>query len=360
MPAVVNDSFGLTRSYHCSNVRMGGWNSFTLRNCLWPTTLIPSKYTSHCANGYLCDSFRRVLSAHILLNDEDDGFRMSWITSFGSVSQESGFLHRPGGTRPTRRDIVTIPEEHVWELKTSYSRSSRTRPNPPNIDHSELEVAFEIYLSADALMSDILHRRKHVTIFGKSPYQNDGVRFMPDYCYNLVSVAPDEMSVILVLVLNKSEKMIQTSTKIASAMGVFLGLNLYDQSYDELQWVYHNNSLSLKSWCKSLALNWQLKKTRVGVFCVGPTVVDACSRWSCRTHEHNCNEDLEDDTNVALWSDYLQKRKSVKKKELTTPKAISMSSLYPSCDIVSNRAVQTAAPVTRLTSRQSPIEIVYY
>ena len=358
MPPIVNSSSRLTRSYHCSNVRIGGWNSFTFRNCIWPTTVIPTKCTTHQVNGYLCDSFRRVLSAHILLNDEDDGFRISWVTSFGSTSQKCCFLHRPGGTRPSRRDILTIPDENVWELITSHSGSGRICQNVPNIYCSGLKVAFEIYLSVDALLSDILDRRKHSSMFGKSPYQNDGVRFMPDYCYELISVVADEMAVILVLVFSNREKMIQATKKVASAMGVFLRLNLYDQSYDELQWVCHSSSRSLKSWCTSLALNWRMRENRVGVFCVGPTIVDTWSTWSCGTHEHNCNDDLDDDTNVALWSEYVRKR-SRKTKELAPPKNISMSSLYPSCDVVTNRAVLTAVPLTRMTSRQSPIEVVY-
>ena len=74
----------LTKSFRCSNVRVGGWKSFTLRNALWPTTLIPSKEKKNIDlkedASLLCHYLRKVLSAYVLFNDEDDGFRITWIT----------------------------------------------------------------------------------------------------------------------------------------------------------------------------------------------------------------------------------------------------------------------------------------
>lgn len=216
----------------------------------------------------------------------------------------------------------------------------------------------------DALLSDILERRKHSSLFGKSPYQSQHVCFMPNFCYNLVSVAADRVEVVLVLVFSNKEKLMQAKDVVPSALGVFVKLNLYDQSYDELTWVSWlgaNDGNSMKSWCKSLALNWRMQECRVGIFCADALVMDSFSNWVCDTHEYNCNEDLSDDINVSLWTEYANKRKIVdsKKSQVLAPKAVSMSSLYPSCDVVSNCAVLRAMPVMVMKSRNSPIEVAY-
>jgi hypothetical protein len=355
MPSIVNRNIGLTRSFRCCNIRIGGWNSFSLRNSIWPTQLIPVQNVEGAA--HLCNSFRKAISGYILFNDEDDGFRISWLATFGMMHRPAKYLHRPCKIRPSRQDIISLPEEKVWETNVSYSATGQMQPDSSTWDGSHLEVAFEAYLSIDALLRDILDKRKHSSMFRKSPYQSDCVRFMPEFCYNLVSVTADRMEITLVLVFSNKEKHLHTMKKVPLAMGVFVRINLYDQSYDELQWVCDNSTRSLKSWCASLVLNWRMKERRVGVFCADlSTTTDKYANWVCPTHEHNSNQDLHDDINVTLWNDYALRNNRGK---VMTPKSICLGSLYPSCDIVSNRAVQTAVPLTKLTSRHSPVEVVY-
>jgi hypothetical protein len=165
------------------------------------------------------------------------------------------------------------------------------------------------------------------------------------------------MEVVVIIVFNNREKTMHAQANGPSALGVFVRISLCDQSYDELQWVYSNTSRTLKSWCMILALNWRMKEQRVGIFCT--SLSDSFPSWVCETHEHHCDDDLLDDVNTEMWTEYaLKRRTSEKKKNLLVPKAISMSSLFPSCSIVSNRAVQTALPLTRMTCR-SPVEIIY-
>lgn len=366
MPSIANNKT-VTRSFHCPNIRIGSWSSFTLRNSLWPTNFIPVKDVcrhvgSNCATGALCDGFRKTLSAYMLFNDEDDGFRITWISAFGMTGDQYKYIHHPNGVRSSRNDIVVTPDDDVWEMKISHPATGQLHDSS-STDDSGLNVLFEVYLSVDALLSDIFERRRHSSLFGKSPYQSANVCFMPEFCYNLVSVDGERLQVLLVLVINNREKLINTKKAglAPSSLGVFVNLNLYDQSYDECLWVSHpkaNDIKSMKNWCKTLALNYRMRECGVGLFCLGEAGPPA--NWVCGTHEHNIDEDLYDDRNVPLWTEYAENRSSGEKKSHTRPpKAVSMTSLFPSCDVVTNRAVQSAVPLKRMTSRRFPIEVVY-
>ena len=119
----------------------------------------------------------------------------------------------------------------------------------------------------------------------------------------------------------------------------------------------------MKQWCDLLAVNWRMKQCRVGLFCldssdIGPNLAN----WCCNTHECNVDQDMADDCNVKLWKRYVEEKNNgckKKKKNITPPKDVSMSSLYPYCDVITNQAVQNSIPVKRITSRKSPIELTY-
>jgi len=57
-----------------------------------------------------------------------------------------------------------------------------------------------------------------------------------------------------------------------------------------------------------------------------------------------------------LWRNNVERRYI--SKESKQLKDISMSSLYSYCDVIKNRANRKAIPVRRLTSRNSPIELI--
>jgi len=367
-------SVRLTTSYHLSNVRIGGWNAFTMRNLLWPTTCIPTTVndTNESDSPTTFQYLRQTLSSYILFNDEDDGFRITWISiGDGLNDEEVECTTLPCSIRPTRSDIVTKSEDNVWEIITSDSQTGCYPTTKEEEDDNVklqskskdgLSIAFELYLHIDALLSDIMSRRQS-SLFKNTPYQNESVSFMPDFYYNLVSVSPDSLKVTVIIVFSNKEKQMHSTKKVPSALGVFVQVNLFDQSYNELKWLQHptlsDDAASMKQWCNSLALNWRMKECRVGVFCLDSAEIGSkFDSWTCKTHEENADDDLVDDRNVNLWSEYVTAKKT-NGSAVKVPKDISMSSLYPHCDVITNRAVVQHIPVKRITSRSSPIELIY-
>lgn len=377
----------MTKTLRLNNVSIGGGQSFTIRNLLWPTTVIPIRTNKFAMKvleeessvgsifaSHLCHYFRRANSACMLFNDEDDGFRITWITRARSIEEyeevcsneasNSIFRNVPNAIVPTRSDIVAPTEGYVWqECLADTLTGFRATDERDVAEHSDgLNIEFEVYLSVDALLSDIICRRRQSSLFKKSPYHNEKVFFMPEHFYNLISASPDTLKVILVVTFSNKEKMIHSSKKVPSALGVFVEVNLFDQTYSEIQWVQHpscSDASAMKRWSDSLALNWRMRQCRVGVFCLDTSEIGQhLVNWSCKTHERNVDEDLRDDCDVKIWGGYV-KRRNGSKENAAPPKDISMSSLYPYCDLITNRAVFTAIPVRKIPSRRSPIELTY-
>lgn len=366
------------RTFRLNNVSIGWWDSFTIRNALWPTAVVPVREDENLMNSkridsdttpqYLFRHVRTLLSAYVLFNDEDDGFRITWITIDGNDRNTGpsrvSTIH-PNKIQPTRIDIVTRSEgtwEECWSDPTTGCLIADCEAEPC---HEGLNIAFEVYLHIDALLSDIISRRQ-MSLFRNSPYHNERVFFMPDFFYNLVSASSDSLKVVVVIVFSNKEKMfMQSQKRIPSALGVFVEVNLSDQSYDELKWVQHpscNDVSSMKHWCNSLALNFRMTECRVGVFCLEKSELGQhMENWVCGTHEYNVDEDLRDDRNVQLWGHYLERRRLFMTQGLSIapPKDIAMSSLYPHCDVITNRAVYHGIPVKRIASRESAIELIY-
>ena len=392
----------ITKSLHCYNVRIGARKSFTVRNALWPTIYVPVKPNTNTNGGddVLFDA--NVTSAYMLFNDEDDGFRITWINPFKeerggecatttstTTTTTAKSISLPSHTiQAARNDIVMVSDEHeTWEECLSDPRSglihqsesnNTTASSSPhtNYDSSSpgLDVTYEVYLHIDALLIDIITRRQQSSsMFKMSPYQSDTVRFIPNFYYNLVSVSGDGLNVTLVIVFSNKEKMMMqqssqsssTKKKVPAALGVVVNFGIFSQCYNELKWVQHpscEDDSSMKQWCNSLALNWRMKECGVGVFCLEQSTMKN-DTWVGTTHERNVNDDLEDDYNIDLWSKYYIEKEEAKvaKNRLTVapPKDISMSSLYPHCDVITNRAVFDAIPVKRISSRKSSTDLIY-
>lgn len=386
------DGAATTKSFHCCNVRIGGWKSFTMRNALWPAVYVPLRPSANCRNVHELSSLMfdtNVSSAHILFNDEDDGFRITWIQPFKEEARDSSSratrIPLPSHKiQAVRKDIISLTDEQeTWEECLSDPRTGLIHQGDNDdtgslhtiTDYSpQLDIAFEVYLHIDALLIDIITRRQQSSfMFQMSPYQSDTVRFIPNFYYNLISVSGDGLDVTLVIVFSNKEKMIMQSSqpssnnkkKLPAALGVVIKLSIFNQSYDELRWVQHpscEDDPSMKQWCNSLALNWRMKECGVGVFCLEQSTLKN-DTWRSATHERNVDEDLEDDFNCALWSKFNVQKEEVKKAKsriaVAPPKDISMSSLYPHCDVITNRAVYDAIPVKKISSRKSPTEMIY-
>ncbi|EJK48972.1 hypothetical protein THAOC_32189, partial [Thalassiosira oceanica] len=110
-------------------------------------------------------------------------------------------------------------------------------------------------------------------------------------------------------------------------------------------WMQHpsaSDAASMKQWCDALALNWRMRKCRVGPFCAGNKASQQLQTWVGSTHEVNTDEDLDDDVNAELWAEFIDQRN--KGGKISSPKDISASSLYRHSDVVTNRAVHNAIP----------------
>jgi hypothetical protein len=69
-------------TFQCANVRIGAGLAFTTRNLLWHVHGIP--YSSPNDGDSLDAKLR-----DIFLNDEEDGYRMTWVTDSWNVQEAS-------------------------------------------------------------------------------------------------------------------------------------------------------------------------------------------------------------------------------------------------------------------------------
>ena len=174
----------MTTSFHCCNIRIGGWKSFTMRNALWPTNYVPvaPHYSLKEFSSLLFDT--NVPSAFVLVNDEEDGFRLTWINPY---KEEGGLSDAYAATatyiplpshqiQATRNDIVTVTDVYeTWEACFSDSCTGLIAQNvkytvgTPNSSNKSLctprlNIAYEVYLHIDALLLDVITRR-HQSFF---------------------------------------------------------------------------------------------------------------------------------------------------------------------------------------------------
>ena len=353
----------LTCSYRLANVNFGSWGAFTTRNLLWPASLIPTTRHSNGAAAQASLLCYKVPSAYVFLNNEDDGFRLTYLTTCDlSSSDVTACASTVLSNQPTRTDIAVRADVISWEKRISDSATGlpADRKRDYHGNATMLKVPCEIYVCVDALLSEILSKRQ-ASLFQDSPYQSSSVLLMPEFHYNLVSASPDSFTIVLVVVFsNKEKQMHQTKRKVPSALGVYVELNTTNQTYEELRWMQHpsaSDTTSMKQWCDALALNWRMRKCRVGPFCTGNRASQQLQTWVGSTHEVNTDEDMDDDINEELWMEFVERRN--KGGKISSPKDISASSLYRHCDVVTNRAVYNAIPVKRISCRGSPIELIY-
>ena len=349
----------LTSSYRLANVPFGsGWGAFTARNLLWPATLIP---TTRHSDSLWC---HKVPSAYVLLNNEDDGFRLTYLTTCDiSSSDMTTCASAVLSIQPSRTDIAVRSDVISWEKNMSDSVTGLPTDHDSDcrVGSAMLQVPCELYVCVDALLSEILSRRQ-ASPFQDSPYQSSSVLLMPEFYYNLVSASPDSFTLVLVVIFSNKEKQIHQTKrkKVPSALGVYVELNIINESYNELRWMQHpsaSDAASMKQWCDALALNWRMKECTVGPFCTGKKAGQQLQTWVGSTHEVNTDEDLDDDINAELWTEFVEGRNRGGK--ISSPKDISASSLYRHSDVVTNRAVHNAIPVKRISCRESPIELIY-
>ena len=364
------------KSLKCSNVRViGNLRSHSFRNMLWPTRSVPS-LVSICqdAGSAWCNGFY-ISNGYLLLNDEDDGYRMTWLVLGRSSASHQRALHLMSestvssmATKAARSDIICKPDYAVWENVWSDRFTGcicSTKSGDAESEEEQIHVECEAYFSIEALLSDIMARRKKMFASCSS---------LPDYFYNLISVSDDGRVITLVLVfaLGKcGSSNVSGGTKqrrSPAAVGLFLQYDYFNNEYDEMEWVQHptlSDARFLRNWSNTLALNWQMRENDIGLYSIPPInygkrapLLQNQAAKNIRFHEDDSCADELDDFDPSVWKPSVKRDDQVHSSSLL-PKNIAMSSLYPFCDAISNKAVIAAEPVMTIGCRDAPIKLSY-
>lgn len=324
-------------SLTCANVRIGGEDDFTIRNRLWKTSCVPVAQ----GNGTRVTDIS-VLAGYLLLHDEDDGFRLSWVVdkrhSFGDLIPLSKSTLP---TTPKRDDIVTLVHDSSWE-QSSTEKSLN------------LHVVMEAYLHVDALLDEIRSKRPDI-------FHYDELK-CPDFYYRLISMSSCGRVAQIVVVFSNQLQRLQSVKKVRrlpDSIGVFLQIDLFTQTYREVEWGQYSYALDpalLRKWASLLALNRRMKEQRLGPFCLeNPPVWVECHDWSTFLVEENT---VGEPSSPEEWHRYLKDMKSTKIK-VHVPSKIPYPMLYPDADVLSNKAVRRGMPIPYLKCRSGATEFVY-
>ncbi|KAL3940877.1 MAG: hypothetical protein SGBAC_004672 [Bacillariaceae sp.] len=335
-----------SRAFVCRNVRMGGTTSFTLRNSMWRVDKLPCLDPSQSEPfpGHF-KSFIQ-LPGYLVLNDEEDGFRMAWVLEQWNLPEKRckaqiGESMLNGGFAPASN---ILSRQDTWEEICYETSSGKRVPIDPTRAETQLSatsgsiVSCETFLHIDILLGEILSRRK------KKVSENH-----PEFFYNLISVAfGGRVADLVIVFLRGGEK--------PGSLGVFVRVDLFSGTLQELDWVQGRkveDLISLREWSNSLALNRRMRHVRAAPFSVN-------TKGHSRDWGKLCQElpyidyDDEDDYDASFWAEYVTDPQGKR-----PPKPVCMSSLYPDCDLVTNHAITSCLPVSSLQCKDSPIELIY-
>lgn len=370
-------------SYRCPNVPMRGCRTTpTIQNLLWPTHFIPtickqkSQQINKCKDNHdeigIQNADIKNGKGYILFHDEEDGYRITWIRRKYPPLNETQSCQRQGSNQtrfslsPKWQNVVTIPNDLSWEAFRSHSTTSLAVPCGITESQGDISIAFESYLHVDALLDDILKRRtrtscrvvqemnENINATATATATDHGF-FLPDFYYNLISVADQGRTVHLVIVFDNTKGIIQSAnpsaTSRAASIGVFLRLDLLDQSYDEMEWVQHPSQSStgfLRRWSNILAVHHRMKEEGIETcnYSMGITL----------------NMDVNSQENINYLQPSQKRKKTIRGYGKETPdvtKGIDVSSLYPFCNATGNQAVLSETPVSKIVCLEAPIELKY-
>jgi hypothetical protein len=230
-----------------------------------------------------------------------------------------------------------ISTQDTWEEFHSDQSSGQRLPVDKNSAASGISVVSEAFLHIEILLGDIIAGRKGVS------------EQHPEFNYNVISV--DSAGRVADLIITFIRK-----TKSVS-LGVFVQVDLFTGKYQEQDWVRSlgaKDTSSLRKWCNTLALNRRMRQLRAGPYSIeAKHSID----WCRLCKESYFDHDEEDDAAPSVWQEYVGSAESILTRK--PPKFISLSSLYPACDLVSNKAIISCLPVASLRCKHSPIELVY-
>ena len=351
------------KSYRLPNSIISGISSHTLRNLLWKTRILPIKSTpSEDIGTLICDAVVESSNGYIFLNDEEDGFRILWLSASELDYNEQVLLDplQPcqQNTVPKRNDIIDLVDCTAEAIYTDpIDGFSYIVPVDPSCqdENEQLTIVSEGYLRIDALLSDILRRKKKM-IYGSNVSRIS--QLVPDYYYNLISIEDDRSAKLGIAFQNPSFERLSSSQasppkrqKVPASFAVLLTFDIIDQSYTETKWFQRADANFLQHWINQLATQSQMRSAHAGPYCILACNESTTAKRKLRTHERNENDD--DDVHHQKWKLFVNQARS------RAPKDIAMSSLYPFCDVITNKAVTNSSPVTSISCRDFPLELAY-
>jgi len=334
------------RTFECRNVPM--FCNDSRRKLLWSVECIPNKDdVSQGTKKKLCNTYFRV-PGYLLFNDEGDGFRLTWATEecflVSSCLEEVTDSHFAGCNRVSTTDVNILSQQDIsWVETYCDDISGESIIHDPIIadeySQSQVGIVNESFLHLDVLLAEILSRRKGMS------------ETHPDFCYSLISVNHVGRIADIVIVFTRKKK--------SCSLGLFVKIDLFLGLFFELDWVQSKGTkdmLSLQKWCNKLALNRRMKDLRAGPFSVEEKKSLDWTRLSNETFAFDNDED--DDYDESYWRDFVQETTSSKIIP-RSPKIVTLSSLYPFCDIITNYPIISCDPVMSIRAKDSPIQLVY-
>jgi hypothetical protein len=287
-------------------------------NLLFRTSFFPSRTSSafdDVGSAWLCSNITEGIPSYLFLVDEEDGFRLTWITesswqisechtaSVESLWQNNNSMNcaskqdpkQPFLVRSNADSSIVVQLSDVdagWEVLNSDSSSEKSR--------LLFNISFSGFLSAASLLKDILFRRPHLI----NPRFCDTKSALPIFTYHLVQVSEGRIAEMLLI--------FSVGPIGKGCIGVFIEVDLLTQDYREIEWVQHGSSDVPPVGCGSLAFS-RRRKT-----CV--------SRSS-----------------------------SVSK----VSKDILLEDMYPDCVTMDNLAVRVQVPINSMCARSAPVQIDY-
>ena len=370
------------QTFKFPNIRIGSFSAFTMRNLLWQVNTIPFETTDRLRGGGVPDQMDHLYTSlcdsvlehpgYLLCNDEDDGFRLIWITdSTWHTTTEDACIRPleklPGMDRdPETSNVVYGIDEaktmrlHVPRKELFNDRQTGEMIHDTEDAHGDLSVAFEAYLSIPNLLFDMVEGRPSLQYLFSDIDTMDDDGF-PDYFYNLIGVNNGGRTVdIVAVVKNRDEE---------GCVGVYVTIDVFTQQFRENSWVENKNVAdceSLRKLCNSLALNYRMRQRKLGPYSVDP---DDKGYWGSVLCEEKLfysghEFDMERDLDPMQWKPFLASRKKARKRKSGSdtqekPKTIPYSSLYPDCEMASNRNISAMVAAKFLTGRRSPLTIWY-
>lgn len=317
----------------CPTVRLGG-SLTTIRNFLWSVSQVPiispgTVWSCHDAHQ---------TRAHLFLNDEYDGFRLTWLVSPNTCYPPSPLSK---STLSPRKDTANTTKPSFIELEQTWQGDSSM-------------IAAEAYLHIDSLLHDIRSRRRQVFDY-KS-------HIIPMFGYHLVSVDDSGRQVKLVICFSNPNQ--------PSMFAVVVKIDVYTQSYQEIEWaqlvlqsgiVPSRKEDRLRSYSERFALHQRMKEMCIGPFALQPTKTGGGLGVSRMTNgdwrfllDHSSNADHDERHD---WHKVRIYERHAQVKEFA--RSVAMATLYPDCSLFTNAPVRLGLPVQVLKCRSGKTELVY-